>query len=90
MAILQNHGVFVDMLKTDRVGYVVYEDKFQVVTEPFAGEEQKTGRASQLAPFLTALFFLRSQASSKRSLFITLLHAATKSFANFSLESAHP
>jgi len=38
-AILQNHGIFVHMLKTDRVGYAVYEDEFQVVAEPFAGEE---------------------------------------------------
>ena len=38
-AILQNHGVFVHMLKSERVGYVVYEDEFQVVAEPFAGEE---------------------------------------------------
>jgi len=27
------------MLKAERVGYVVYEDEFQVVAEPFAGEE---------------------------------------------------
>ena len=32
----------------------------------------------------TALFFRRAQARSKRSRFITLLHAATKSFTNFS------
>lgn len=38
-AILQNHGVLVHMLKTDRVGYVVYEDEFQIVAEPFAGEK---------------------------------------------------
>jgi hypothetical protein len=38
-AILQNHGVFVHMLKAERVGYVVYEDEFQVVAEPFPGEE---------------------------------------------------
>jgi len=38
VAILQNHGVNVRMLKTDRVGYVVYEDEYQVVAEPFAGE----------------------------------------------------
>jgi hypothetical protein len=38
VAILQNHGVSVQMLKTDRVGYVVYEDDFQIVAEPFAGE----------------------------------------------------
>jgi very-short-patch-repair endonuclease len=31
----------------------------------------------------------RDQASSKRSRFITLVHAATKSFTNFSRESAH-
>ena len=35
-AILQNHCVPVRMLKTDRVGYVVYEDEYQVVAEPFA------------------------------------------------------
>ena len=38
---------------------------------------------------LTALFFLRAQARSKRSRFITLVHAPTKSFTNFFLESAH-
>jgi hypothetical protein len=38
-AILQNHGVSVQMLTTDRVGYVVYEDEYQVVAEPFAGEQ---------------------------------------------------
>lgn len=39
VAILQNHGVSVQMLKTDRVGYVVYEDDFQIVAEPFSGEK---------------------------------------------------
>jgi hypothetical protein len=39
VAILQNHGVFVRMLKTNRVGYVVNEDEYQVVAEPFGGEE---------------------------------------------------
>jgi hypothetical protein len=38
VAILQNHGVSVRMLKTERVGYVVYEDENQIVAEPFAGE----------------------------------------------------
>jgi hypothetical protein len=33
--ILENHGIVVQMLKTDRVGYVVYEDEFQIVAEPF-------------------------------------------------------
>ena len=36
VAVLENHGVPVEMLKTDRVGYVVYEDEFQVVAEPFS------------------------------------------------------
>jgi len=38
VAILENHGVSVRMLKTDRVGYVVYEDNFQIVAEPFANK----------------------------------------------------
>src|SRR5579864_3058075 len=36
----------------------------------------------------TAVLFRPTQARSKRSRFITLVQAATKSFANFSLESA--
>jgi hypothetical protein len=36
IAILQNHDVAVRMLKSRRVGYVVYEDEYQVVAEPFA------------------------------------------------------
>jgi hypothetical protein len=36
VAILEDHGVFVRMLKADRVGYVVYEDEYQIVAEPFA------------------------------------------------------
>src|SRR5882724_5007599 len=35
VTILQNHGVSVQMLKTERVGYVVYEDEHQIVAEPF-------------------------------------------------------
>jgi len=38
VGILQNHGVAVQMLKTDRVGYAVYEDEYQIVAEPFADE----------------------------------------------------
>jgi hypothetical protein len=37
--ILEQHGIPVRMLKTKRVGYVVYEDEFQVVAEPFADSE---------------------------------------------------
>ena len=36
VAILQEHGVPVQMLKANRVGYVVYEDEYQVVAVPFA------------------------------------------------------
>jgi hypothetical protein len=39
VAILQNHDIHVRMLKTDRVGYVVYEDEYQIVAEPFAIEQ---------------------------------------------------
>lgn len=35
-AILENHGVPVRMVKSDRVGYVVYEDEHQIVAEPFS------------------------------------------------------
>jgi hypothetical protein len=36
VAILENHDISVQMLKTNRVGYIVYEDEFQIVAEPFA------------------------------------------------------
>lgn len=35
VAILENHGVAVQVLETERVGYVAYEDEFQIVAEPF-------------------------------------------------------
>lgn len=38
VAILKAHGVPVRMIRTRRVGYVVYEDEYQTVAEPFAGE----------------------------------------------------
>jgi hypothetical protein len=34
--ILEDHGFHVTTLKEQRVGYVVYEDNYQVVAEPFA------------------------------------------------------
>jgi hypothetical protein len=40
VAILRQHGISVRMLKTDRVGYVVYEDDYQIVAELFTGENQ--------------------------------------------------
>ncbi len=36
VTVLGNHGVPVEMLKSDRIGYVVYEDHHQIVAEPFA------------------------------------------------------
>jgi hypothetical protein len=39
VTILQNHDVSVRMLRTELVGYVVYEDEYQIVAEPFAGEQ---------------------------------------------------
>ena len=39
--ILEKYGHPVTMLTETRVGYVVYEDEFQVVAEPFA--DTKTG-----------------------------------------------
>jgi hypothetical protein len=40
VVILEDHGVSVQTLKTDRVGYIVYEDQFQVVAQPFADTER--------------------------------------------------
>jgi hypothetical protein len=34
--LLEGHGISVRMIKTDRPGYVVYEDDHQVVAQPFA------------------------------------------------------
>lgn len=36
VSILENHDVHVRILKAKRVGYVVYEDEYQIVAEPFA------------------------------------------------------
>jgi hypothetical protein len=36
VVILDQHGVRVQMLKAKRAGYIVYEDEFQIVAEPFA------------------------------------------------------
>ena len=34
--ILQAHGVLVEVIRTDRPGYIVYEDRYQVAAEPFS------------------------------------------------------
>ena len=39
VAVLENHGIQVQVLKTVRPGYLVYEDKWQVVAEPFNREK---------------------------------------------------
>ncbi|WP_291394550.1 hypothetical protein [Acinetobacter sp.] len=33
--LLRAHGISVEILSTERPGYVVYEDQFQIVAEPF-------------------------------------------------------
>ena len=33
--ILENHGISVSMITTDRPGYIVYEDEYQITAEPF-------------------------------------------------------
>ena len=35
VVILEHRGISVRMLKADRVGYIVYEEGFQIVAEPF-------------------------------------------------------
>jgi hypothetical protein len=39
VAILKSHGVVVRTIKAKRVGYIAYEDEFQIVAEPFSGEK---------------------------------------------------
>ncbi len=34
--VLESYGVTVDTFVADRVGYIVYEDEFQIVAEPFS------------------------------------------------------
>ena len=34
--VLDANGHVVDILRQDRVGYLVYQDEFQVIAEPFA------------------------------------------------------
>lgn len=37
--VLEGHGVPVRTVKAKRVGYVVYEDQYQIVAQPFADTE---------------------------------------------------
>ncbi len=34
--IVETHGIVVDVIRTDRPGYIVYEDIYQVTAEPYA------------------------------------------------------
>ena len=34
--LLQQHNIPIEILRTDRVGYIVFEDQHQVIAEPFA------------------------------------------------------
>ena len=52
-------------------------------------QKEKPGAGQPAPGFLLSCRRLAQAAMSKRSAFITLVHAATKSFANFSFESAH-
>lgn len=36
IALLANHGVSTEMVKSDRPGYVLYQDQFQIVAVPFS------------------------------------------------------
>lgn len=35
-ALMEDYGIFVQVLKRPRPGYVVYEDELQIVSEPFS------------------------------------------------------
>jgi hypothetical protein len=55
VVILEMHGVYVEVIQTERRGYIVYEDPFQVAAEPF----NKTGayninNLNQFAPCCAA------------------------------------
>jgi hypothetical protein len=39
VALLKHHDIPVRMVKTNRPGYVVYEDRFQIVAVPFADSD---------------------------------------------------
>jgi hypothetical protein len=38
--LLERHGVRTEVLRTDRPGYVVYEDEYQVAAIPFRGTRE--------------------------------------------------
>ncbi len=38
-ALIEDYGVLVEMIRTERPGFIVYEDEYQVVAYPFADTE---------------------------------------------------
>lgn len=42
--ILEAHGHFVELIREERLGYIVYEDAVQVVAEPFSDTRTGAGR----------------------------------------------
>lgn len=38
--IVRRHDYPVEVVQTERAGYVVYEDEWQIVAEPFHGEQR--------------------------------------------------
>lgn len=42
-ALLEQYGIQTEMLTTDRPGYVVYEDEFQIAAEPFRSDHVDRG-----------------------------------------------
>ena len=42
--VLERHGYRVELIREDRVGYVVYEDAVQVIAEPFSDTKTGAGR----------------------------------------------
>jgi hypothetical protein len=41
--LLEQHDIRSDVLQTERPGYVVYEDEYQVAAEPFRGDDREAG-----------------------------------------------
>ena len=39
VALLENHGISTKMIREEKVGYIVYEDEFQVTAVPFSDTE---------------------------------------------------
>lgn len=49
VVILEHHSVSVRVLKADRVGYIVYQDEFQIVAQPFTDTRKAIQRTADRA-----------------------------------------